>query len=98
MEMNRPYPDTNVDIIGVKPIKETCLLVEFANDKTREYDVKRLFAEYPQFKVLKDEKLFNAVQHGNYSVFWNDELDISEIELWYNGIDNEQLSNVNEGG
>ena len=41
--------------------------------------------KYPQFKDLESNNLFNDVKHGRYFVYWNSELDIAEVELWYNG-------------
>jgi hypothetical protein len=85
VELNRPYPDTDVDITQVIPIEDINLLVEFANGKKRRYDVKRLFTNFPQFKKLESEELFYTVKHGKYAVYWDETLDIAEVELWYNG-------------
>ena len=85
MATQRHYPDTDVDIVNVKPTEKLSLLVEFANGEIKDYDVKQLFEQYPQFKALEDKDLFNEVKHGKYFVFWNSDLDIAEVELWYNG-------------
>jgi len=85
MAESRQYPDTDVDIVSVKPMDNITLLVEFSNGEIKKYDVKQLFDKYPQFKALKDRDLFNDVKHGKYFVYWNSELDIAEVELWYNG-------------
>ena len=81
----RHYPNTDVDIVSVKPLNNTILLVEFANGVFKNYDVSQLFNKYPQFKALEDKVLFDEVKHGRYFVYWNGELDIAEVELWYNG-------------
>ena len=41
------------------------------------------------FKILKNKKLFKKVKvgTGGYGVIWNDDLDLSEFELWKNGIE-----------
>ena len=83
--MERQYPDTDVDIVSVQPQDDLNLLVEFANGKTKKYDVKILFDEFPQFQKLKDHEKFGSVKHGKYAVYWDSELDIAEVELWYNG-------------
>ena len=82
----KPYPDTNVDIESAKPLENMCVLVAFANGDIKTYDVKQLFDELPQFKVLEDINIFNGLKYGRYAVYWNNELDIAETELWYNGI------------
>jgi len=76
-----------VDIITVIPIENKNLLIEFANGKKRKYDVKRLFLEFPQFQSLESEELFRTVKYGKYAVYWDETLDIAEVELWYNGTD-----------
>ncbi len=43
----------------------------------------------PIYKALNDEHLFQKVkvEVGGYGVSWNDELDLSEFELWKNGVE-----------
>jgi hypothetical protein len=41
----------------------------------------------PQFSNLKDTLLFNSVKADvdSYGISWNDDIDLSEYELWING-------------
>ncbi len=41
----------------------------------------------PPFSALQDEALFYAAQiaHGGHGIVWNDELDLSEYEIWSKG-------------
>ena len=52
------------------------------------YDCKRLF-QRPEFLLLKEEPFFKSVRVdvGGYGISWNDNIDISEYELWTNGIE-----------
>ncbi len=40
------------------------------------------------FQLLKNEALFKAVRVdlGGYGISWSDEVDLSEYELWTNGV------------
>lgn len=71
---------------SVKAVDEHTLLVEFDNTDKRLYDVAPLF-EREMFFPLKNYAFFKNVQvdkSGN-AVFWNDDIDLSEYELWING-------------
>lgn len=72
---------TKVQIIG-----QTNLLIYFDNGVEKKYDCKPLL-ERPEFQLLKSFALFKAVNvdPGGYGISWNDEIDISEYELWENG-------------
>ena len=74
-------------IASVKPMDNHILLVEFVNKERRIYDVTPLLGK-EMFIPLKDPRLFKNVQveRGGYAVLWNEEIDISEYELWKNGI------------
>lgn len=73
----------------VVPLQDMRLCVRFANGSTKEYDVEKLVARFPQFAALEDERLFEEVQVdvGGYGIVWNDDLDLSCDELWKNGDD-----------
>jgi hypothetical protein len=62
------------------------LIVTFENDIVKKYDFKPML-ERPEFSNLKDKLLFSSVKVdiGGFGVSWNDELDLSEYELWING-------------
>jgi hypothetical protein len=42
-----------------------------------------------RFRLLRQEAFFKAVtvDPGGYGVSWNDEMDLSEYELWNNGVE-----------
>ena len=74
-------------ILDVKPKKGKRLLVTFNNGIKKIYDCSSLIDD-DIFKPLMNDGLFNSVQadkHG-YGVIWTDELDLSESELWINGL------------
>ena len=59
------------------------LLVEFDNNENKKYDVTRLL-NYRVSSPLKNPVLFKSVkvEQGGYAVSWNNQIDISEYELW----------------
>lgn len=64
------------------------LHVTFENGITKLYDIKpRLNDE--RFKNLRDRGLFESVQvdKGGFGVSWDDDIDLSENELWTEGKD-----------
>ncbi|MBL7065137.1 MAG: DUF2442 domain-containing protein [Anaerolineae bacterium] len=74
-------------IKSVKPLKGTCLLVTFHNGVKRVYDCAPLL-EDEIFSPLSSDVLFNSVKvdGGGYGISWNDEIDLSESELWMHGL------------
>ena len=62
------------------------LIVEFDNNEKKKYDVSQLF-DKEMFSPLKNPVLFKSVkiEQGGYAVSWNNQIDISEYELWNNG-------------
>jgi hypothetical protein len=74
-------------ILKVEPIAGKKLLVTFNNNIQKIYDCFPLIDD-EIFKPLLNDAFFNSVQtdkHG-YGVIWSDELDLSESELWINGL------------
>ena len=74
-------------ILDVKPTEGKRLLVTFNNGIKKIYDCSSLVND-DIFKPLMNDALFNSVQadkHG-YGIIWTDELDLSESELWINGL------------
>ena len=64
------------------------LTVQFSEGVTKQYDVSTLFDRYPMFLPLRDHTdLFASVEVdvGGYGIIWNDDIDISCDELYYNG-------------
>ena len=74
-------------ILNVESIKGKRLLVTFQNGTKKIYDCSPLL-ENDIFKALQNDAFFNSVhvdKHG-YGIVWDDELDLSESELWINGM------------
>ncbi len=78
-------------INSAKAINDRILLVEFDNAEKKVYDITPLL-EKEMFSPLKNSAFFRNVQvdNGGYAVFWNEDIDLSEYELWTHGklIDN----------
>jgi hypothetical protein len=73
-------------IESVRALRSKTLKVVFKSGDIRYYDCRPLLKEEP-FKALQNEALFRAVkaeEHG-YAVVWNDEIDLSESEIWIHG-------------
>jgi len=64
----------------------TKLLICFDNGVEKEYDCAPLM-DRPGFSPLKDVGFFRGVKvdAGGYGISWNDNVDLSEYELWTNG-------------
>ena len=77
----------------VKAIDQTRLAVTFENGVNKIYDCESLL-QRPQFQLLRTYAFFKAVQVdvGGYGISWNDDLDLSEYELWTKG---QEFSEVN---
>jgi len=73
-------------IKAVKPLGDKQLLVIFEGDTQKTYDCKPLLKLVP-FRPLDDDLFFKLVHvnAGGYGISWNDEIDLSESELWLNG-------------
>ena len=59
---------------------------DFDNGIFKLYDCRPLF-DLPQFHLLRTEAFFRAVRvdPGGYGISWNDDIDLSEYELWTRG-------------
>lgn len=68
-------------------VDDHTLLIEFNNSVRKVYDVTPLL-ESEIFSPLRDFAFFKNVQVdvGGYAVFWNEDIDLSEYELWSKGI------------
>ena len=73
-------------IQSVKAVDDHILIVEFKDHQKRQYDITSLL-DKDMFSPLKNPAFFKNVQveKGGYAVYWNDEIDISEYELWIHG-------------
>lgn len=77
----------SIRVKDVKPLDDMYLLVHFENGVSKRYDTKQLIEQFPVYKKLKDVSLFKMVQVdcGGSAVAWNEDIDISEVELWEGG-------------
>ena len=68
-------------------VDDFTLRIEFTNNEVKQYDIRRLLSS-PMFYPLRQPAFFRSfrVEEGGYGVAWNDEVDISEYELWKNGV------------
>lgn len=72
-------------IQSVKPLENKWLLVKFENRVEKMYDCNQLL-HLEVFRFLKNDAFFKSVKvdSGGYGVSWNDDVDLSEYELWTN--------------
>lgn len=80
------HVETYPKIQAVTPQPPYQLVVTFDNQMTKVYDCAMLL-QNPIFASLTDPVIFQTVQRdaGGYGVIWNDDLDLSEAELWLHG-------------
>lgn len=73
-------------IQSVTPLADMQLLVKFANGVEKTYDCKQLL-HLERFQWIENAVFFKSVKldPGGYGVSWNDDVDLSEHELWSNG-------------
>lgn len=84
-------------ISHVKPLADKRLLVIFHNKVQKIYDCTPLFT-LERFGLLQTDAFFPTVQvdAGGYGISWNDEIDLSEYELWENGVEIERVADKSE--
>jgi Protein of unknown function (DUF2442) len=75
-------------IVAAHAIDDLTLIVEFSNHDRKQYSVANLL-DKPMFSPLRNPSFFRSFQvdEGGYAIVWNDEIDLSEYELWQNGTD-----------
>lgn len=73
-------------IKSAKALDGSILLVEFDNLEARRYDASPLL-EKGMFALLRNPAFFKNVQvePGGHAVYWNEDIDLSEYELWSKG-------------
>lgn len=71
----------------VEPLSNYKLFVIFENGEIKVYLMKDLLKEFP-FNALKEENMFfeAKLDKNGYGVVWNDDIDLSEYEIWKNGV------------
>ncbi|PZU97883.1 MAG: DUF2442 domain-containing protein [Pseudanabaena sp.] len=74
-------------IISAKAVGDRTLLIEFSDKAIKKYDISRLL-EKEMFAALKNPSFLKnfRVEAGGYGLVWNEDIDISEYELWNNGV------------
>lgn len=79
-------------IISVQPLDNYLLMIEFSNHTYRQYNIKPLLKK-EMFAPLKNIGFFKNVQiePGGYAISWNEDIDISEYELWVNSLDGNEI-------
>jgi hypothetical protein len=80
-------------VLSVQALEGKKLLVKFANYVEKVYDCAPL-CNLDRFRFLEDEAFFKSVKvdPGGYGISWNDDTDLSEYELWTNGIETAAVS------
>ena len=75
-------------IVSVQALDGKKLLVKFVNGAEKIYDCARL-CQLDVFRILDNDAFFKSVRvdSGGYGISWNDEVDLSEFELWTNGVE-----------
>lgn len=75
-------------IISLETLPNYVLLVGFDDETYKRFDLKPYFENYPQFKSLTDDGLYEQAQIdvGGYGVIWNDYLDVSAESIYEHGI------------
>lgn len=75
-------------IASVHPQEDKKLLVKFINGVEKIYDCEQIL-HLNAFQLLHNEAFFRAVKvdAGGCGISWNDDIDLSEYELWTNGVE-----------
>lgn len=78
----------------IKALEHYRLLIIFENGEIRLFSLLSKLHQYP-YSLLKEDDLFQNVRldSGGYGISWNDDIDISENELWQNS---SLLTTINE--
>ncbi len=74
-------------ISKAKAINDRTLMIEFTNQEIKKYDIGYLL-ENPMFAPLSQPSFFKnfKIEEGGYGIVWNEDIDLSEYELWHNGV------------
>ncbi|MDB9450170.1 DUF2442 domain-containing protein [Dolichospermum circinale] len=74
-------------IVSAQAIDDHNLIIKFTNNELKKYDISKLL-DNPMFSPLKNPVFFRnfIIDSGGYALVWNEDIDISEYELWQNGI------------
>lgn len=75
-------------IKDIKVVGRSTLKATFTDDVVKVYDVQKMVFSHPIFQTLsQDQGLFKKVRVdiGGYGVSWNDDIDLSAEEIFYEG-------------
>ncbi|XGV88806.1 MAG: DUF2442 domain-containing protein [Limnothrix sp. BL-A-16] len=77
---------TILKIIAAKALNSHTLIIQFSNHEIKQYDITPLLAKTP-FQLLKNPAFFKSfhIEIGGHALVWNEDIDLSEYELWRNG-------------
>jgi Protein of unknown function (DUF2442) len=99
LDWNREGQVDTPRIHAVKPLEGKHLLVMFVNGVAKIYDCNPIIL-LDRFQLLRTEAFFQAVRvdGSGYGIAWDDEADLSEYELWHNGVERklEETRHVSE--
>jgi hypothetical protein len=75
-------------ILAVQVLENKKLLVKFVNGVEKIYACAQLL-DIEMFQQLKNDAFFKSVKFdsGGYGISWDDDADLSEYELWANGVE-----------
>ncbi|MCT7953274.1 DUF2442 domain-containing protein [Ancylothrix sp. C2] len=73
-------------IVSAKAIDNQTLVIKFTNNEFRKYDISKLL-ENPMFAKFRNPTVLKnfRIEEGGYGLVWDEDVDISEYELWQNG-------------
>ena len=85
-------------ILSAQAIDDRTLLIEFSQSEFKKYDISQLLSK-EMFAPLQNPSFFKnfKIEAGGYGLVWNEDIDISEYELWKNGVsikDSETLQSL----
>lgn len=82
-------------IYKVQAIDDRTLMIEFTNQEVKKYDIRHLL-DIPMFSPLRQPAFFKnfKVEPGGYGIVWSEEIDLSEYELWKNGVEWTESENL----
>ncbi len=74
-------------IQNAKVLDDYTLIIRFQNNEIKQYDIRQIL-DIPMFFPLQNPAFFRSftVEVGGYAIAWNEDIDISEYELWTNGV------------
>ncbi len=74
-------------IISAQVLDDRTLLIEFSQNQIKKYDISQLLSK-EMFVALLNTSFFKnfRIEPGGHGLVWNEDIDISEYELWKNGV------------